>query len=422
MHVPAPVQRVLEAADVQIGGVRPWDIRLHDPELWDRILWRESLSLGDSYLCGGWDCDALDELLFRLLQAGTERSLTDGRDPHLVHQLIQELRINLQSPGPSIRTVSPYDDLHPQVHAAMLDPLRIHSCASWEHADSLEQAQKHTLLMICEKLCLRPGQRLLDIGCGWGGLAADAAHYYGVEVVGVSPSLEQVLYARRQWCHLPVRFELGDDRQLEQLAEAPFDRIVSVGLREHGGLDSLARFSACIRRMLRTDGLALLHTIGCHQHALRSDPWIDCQLVPDGQLPSPGQLAAAVTPHFLIEDWQNFGSDYDLTLMAWYRRFEAAWPQLRSKLTASWDLTRAETLPRFWRYSLLSCAAFFAPVRDSCGRCCSARLNGPPLIVHRPAVASVRMGPCPSVASALPHPRFSPLRLGHRSLQTDGAH
>lgn len=359
MQIPAPVQQVLNTADVQIDGERPWDIQVHDPSLWRRILWGGSLAMGDAYVDGGWDCAALDELFSRLLQAGADHSLAQGRHPRMALQRAQDLLLNLQTPGRSLRAVRRHYDVHPQVYAAMLDPLRIYSCGYWEHAGSLEEAQQHKLRLICEKLKLQRGQCLLDIGCGWGGLVAFAAENYGVAAVGVTLSVEQLLYARRQWSHLPVRFELCDYRQLERLAEPPFDRIVSVGMLEHVGPRNLATFSSCIRRCLRSDGLALLHTIGSRQRSHRTDAWIDTHIFPDGRLPSPGQLAEALEPQFLIEDWQNFGPDYDLTLLAWYRRFEAAWPQLRWSLAATGQLADPDRFRRFWRYYLLSCAGFF---------------------------------------------------------------
>ena len=359
MDPPATVQRVLDAADVAINGDRPWDLHVHDPSLWRRILWGGSLALGEAYCHGDWDCEALDELFSRLLQAGADRSLSQGKHPRLALRLSQDLLVNLQSPTRSARAVRHHYDVHPQVYAAMLDPLRIYSCGYWQYAHSLEEAQLHKLRLICSKLDLRPGQRLLDIGCGWGGLAAHAAEHHGVTVVGVTLSVEQLLFARRRWSHLPLRFELCDYRQLDRLGETPFDRVVSVGMLEHVGPRNLAPFIACVRRSLRPDGLALLHTIGSRRRSRRTDAWIDTHVFPNGRLPSPGQLAAAVEPHFLIEDWQNFGPDYDRTLVAWHQRFEDAWPQLRWSLAAAGDLASADGFRRFWRYYLLCCAGFF---------------------------------------------------------------
>lgn len=178
-------------------------------------------------------------------------------------------------------------------------------------------------------------------------MARFAAERYGVSVVGVTISEQQARLAR-ELCHdLPVEIRLQDYRALNE----PFDRVVSVGMFEHVGPRNYATFMQVVARCLVDNGLFLLHTIGGNRPTATTDPWIERYIFPNGVLPSPGQIARALEKVFVLVDWHNFGPDYDLTLMAWYRKFEAAWPALRSRYD--------ERFHRMWRYYLLSCAGAF---------------------------------------------------------------
>lgn len=233
------------------------------------------------------------------------------------------------------------------VFEAMLDSSMIYSCGYWEHAGNLEQAQIDKLDMICQKLRLRPGETLLDIGCGWGGLARFAAERYGVKVTGVTVSKEQLALARERCKGLPIDLLLQDYRDLQ----GQFDKIVSVGMFEHVGPKNYDTYFKTVRRLLKTDGIFLLHTIGVAQTSTGTDQWIDRYIFPNGKLPSAREIADAVEPWFIVEDWHNFGMDYDRTLMAWWERFEKAWPALQSRYDRRFYL--------MWKYYLLCCAGFF---------------------------------------------------------------
>jgi len=397
--MPPMLEAVLNAADVRLGGDRPWDLQLDGAEgitrLIRAVLERGSLGLGDAYVDGLWQCPALDQLFTRLLLAQGDSSLGQGSWLRSATWLLRERLMNLQSPARARVVARRHYDIAPQVYGAMLDPWLQYSCGYWQQATSLAQAQDHKLRLICEKLELSAGQRLLDIGCGWGGLAAYAARHFGVEGVGITLSPEQLRLARSRWGDLPVRFELCDYRQLEQLGCAPFDRIVSVGMYEHVGPRNAGAFFAAARSALKDDGLFLLHTIGYHCHSPRTDPWIDTHVFPNGRLPSPGELAMALEQDWLIEDWQNFGVDYDHTLMAWQANVEAAWPELAPALATELGGPRqVERFRRFWRYYLLCCAGFF---RSRQGQLWQLVLSKSELATtpRRPAYRSIRVGPCP---------------------------
>jgi len=393
--VPSPVLALLRQADVGLDGTRPWDLRLHRLDVLRRAALGGSLAFGEAYVRGDWDCERLDMLFDRLLRAGADRRFAAGRS---LGGRLAELATRLvdpQSPVRARRAVRHHYDIHPQVYGAMLDPWRQYSCGFWQHASSLEEAQRHKLTLIGEKLALEPGQRVLDIGCGWGGLAAWLAERHGVEVVGVTLSERQRDWARERWQGLPVRFELCDYRDLAALEQRPFDRIVSVGMLEHVGPRHLHRFFRELRRALQPEGLALVHTIGYPKRTAATDPWIAAHVFPGGRLPAAGELADALADDLLIEDWHGFGSDYDLTLMAWHGRFEQAWPELRPLLAADGGPEAAERFRRFWRYYLLCCAGFFRSRQGQLWQLVLSPAHGTRTTPYR----SVRPGPGPLAAA-----------------------
>jgi cyclopropane-fatty-acyl-phospholipid synthase len=405
--LPPLIQTVLSAADVRLGGDRPWDLQVQDPtsarRLARAVMQRGSLGLGDTYVEGLWDCTALDHLFTRLLLAQGDGELAQGSKLRSLLWLLRDQLFNLQSVSRAPTVARRHYDIQPQVYWAMLDPWLQYSCGYWQQADNLAQAQEHKLRLICEKLELRPGLRLLDIGCGWGGLAAYAARHYGVAVVGITLSSEQLKLARSRWDDLSVRFELCDYRHLARLGCSPFDRVVSVGMYEHVGPRNAPTFFAAVRQALRDDGLFLLHTIGYRCQSRHSDPWIDAHVFPNGRLPAPGELAGALEPHWLIEDWHNFGPDYDRTLMAWHHNVEAAWPQLAPALGGGADDgANAERFRRFWRYYLLCCAGFFRSRQGQLWQLVLSKANVPAIAKPAP-YRSIRAGSCalktPSAAS-----------------------
>jgi cyclopropane-fatty-acyl-phospholipid synthase len=229
----------------------------------------------------------------------------------------------------------------------MLDKQMAYSCGYWRDAGNLDEAQENKLDLICRKLGLQPGTKVLDIGCGWGSLAKYAAEKYKAEVVGITVSQEQVDLARKICGGLPVEIKLMDYRDIR----GQFDRIVSVGMIEHVGYKNYRTFMEVTHRCLQGDGLFLLHTIGSNKSRTSVDPWINKYIFPNGMLPSIKQLGSAIEGLFVMEDWHNFSADYDKTLMAWDGRFEDSWEKLKSKYD--------EGFHRMWRYYLLSCAGSF---------------------------------------------------------------
>jgi len=335
---------LLEKADVHIGGNRPWDIRVFDGKVPERVFSMGNVGLGEAYMDGHWEADRLDEFFSHILRAHLDRKVQPLR---LAFHALRTRLLNRQSLKRAWRVGEAHYDLGNDFYAAMLDPRMTYSCAYWEGASDLAQAQEAKLDLICRKLGLEPGMRLLDIGCGWGSLMGYAAERYGVDCVGITVSKEQAAWAQQRYAGLPLEFRLQDYRSVNER----FDRIASVGMFEHVGRKNHHTFMEVARRCLADDGLFLLHTIGKNQRDLVSDAWIDKYIFPNGELPSVGQIGDAVDDLFIVEDLHNFGADYDRTLMAWYGNFEAAWPRFRDRL--------GERFRRMWRYYLLSCAGAF---------------------------------------------------------------
>jgi cyclopropane-fatty-acyl-phospholipid synthase len=344
---PEVLRQLLAGTGIRFNGDAPWDIQVRDPALYRRVLTQGSLGFGEAYMDGMWDAQAPDQLFHRLLSADIDDKLVGIARLRIALEVLRHKLFNLQSSERAFQVGKQHYDAGNDVFEAMLDPTMSYSCGFWQRATNLDEAQRDKLDMICRKLELQPGERLLEIGCGWGGLARHAASEYGVEVVGITVSREQQQLARERCAGLPVDIRLMDYRKLT----GRFDKLVSVGMFEHVGPKNYDVYFDAANRLLSDDGLFLLHTIGIHKTAHKTDAWIDRYIFPNGKLPSASELASAVEGRFLIEDWHNFGQDYDRTLMAWWERFEVAWPRLREKYD--------ERFFRMWKYYLMCCAGFF---------------------------------------------------------------
>jgi cyclopropane-fatty-acyl-phospholipid synthase len=339
------VKETLARAGVEINGGQPWDIQVHRPEWYSKIVTGGSLALGETYMDGWWECEALDQLFHRLLRAGLDNG-NEGALRKAISNLAAIL-FNRQSPSRAGQVARRHYDLGNELFMAMLDQGMNYSCAYWDGSSDLDQAQENKLDLICQKLRLEPGMRLLDIGCGWGGLARFAAERYGVRVKGITISQEQAGLAAERCQGLPVEIRLQDYRDLE----GGFDRVVSVGMFEHVGYKNYRTFMQKAADCLADGGLFLLHTIGNNTTTVSCDPWISTYIFPNGMLPSPKQITEAAEGLFVLEDWHSFGEHYDQTLMAWHRKFLAAWDQLQSRYD--------QRFFRMWTYYLLCCAGGF---------------------------------------------------------------
>jgi cyclopropane-fatty-acyl-phospholipid synthase len=339
------VVALMEAAGIHPGGPGACDPQVSNPHFYGRVLREGSLGLGESYMDGWWTVGSLDGMLFRLMEHGVDDRV------HGLHAWLDDFRsrlLNLQSGRRALAVGERHYDLGNDLFEAMLGKRLVYSCGYWREATDLDAAQEAKLDLVCRKLGLRPGMRVLDIGCGWGEALKFAAERYGVSGVGVTISREQAGYAQQLCAGLPVEIRLQDYHALHE----PFDRIFSIGMFEHVGAKNYRAYFEVARRCLKApDDLFLLHCIGNNVSVRHTDPWIARYIFPNSMLPSARQVAEAGEGLFVMEDWHNFGADYDLTLQAWRGNVEAAWDRLPPRYD--------ERFRRMWRFYLAASMAAF---------------------------------------------------------------
>lgn len=339
-------------AGIAINGTQPWDIQVHDERLYKRVLHQGSLGFGEAYMEQWWDCQHLDEMIARVVRARLSEKIEHqgwlAVKLLLTKLLARTFFINQQSKNRAFIVGKRHYDIGNHLYRAMLDKNMVYSCGYWRHANDLDAAQLAKLRLVCEKLKLKPGQKILDIGCGWGSFAKFAAEHYGVSVVGLTISAEQAKLGQENCVGLPIEIRMQDYREINE----PFDHIVSIGMFEHVGYKNYRTYFQVAHRCLKEEGLFLLHTIGSNKSTTKGDDaWINKYIFPNGQLPSMVQISSAHEDLFILEDLHNFGADYDKTLMAWFANFDRHWATLKTHYD--------ERFYRMWRYYLLSCAGSF---------------------------------------------------------------
>jgi cyclopropane-fatty-acyl-phospholipid synthase len=337
---------LLASAGIAVDGPQPWDVTIHDERVWARVLRDGTLGAGEAYVEGWWDSRALDQTVERLQRIDLVDALRDNWSvvPHLLKARV----LNLQSLRHAFGNGQHHYDIGNDLYEAMLDRRMMYTCALWSTgARTLGEAQEAKLALICTKLGLRPGMRVLDLGCGWAGFAAYAAERFDVEVVGLTVSNEQVRYAKDHFAHLPIDIRLADYRT----ASGSYDAVVSIGLMEHVGPKNYRGYMELVDRCLAPGGVAFVHTIGGNRSTAHIDAWFDKYIFPNATLPSLAQLVTAMEGILIPEDVHNIGEDYDPTLMAWYQRFHDAWPELRARYD--------DRFYRMWTFYLLASAGSF---------------------------------------------------------------
>lgn len=344
--------QILALANIKIGGQDPWDIHVNNEQFYTRTLKNPALGLGETYMAGWWDCASLDEFFYRIFHADLENVVsTDTRFlNNIVHAKFRTFLtqlFNYQTKDRSLEVGKRHYDIGNDLYHLMLDKRMNYSCGYWQNCDTLDAAQEAKLDLICRKLNLQPGMNVLDIGCGWGGFSKYAAEKYGVSVVGVTISQQQLLLAQELCAGLPVEIRFQDYRDVTE----KFDRLVSIGMFEHVGHKNYGEYMHVAHRCLKDGGLFLLHTIGNNFSTTTANDWTAKYIFPNGNLPSVKQIGAAIEKLFVMEDWHNFGSDYEKTLMTWYKNFNNHWDSLKT----SYD----EQFRRMWNFYLLSCAGAF---------------------------------------------------------------
>jgi cyclopropane-fatty-acyl-phospholipid synthase len=249
------------------------------------------------------------------------------RDKELFGGLFDKYKLaqNLQTTDKSLEVAEIHYDLGNDLYTAMLGSTMNYTCAYWKKdTKTLDEAQINKMDLIARKLKLKPGMKVLDIGCGFGSMAKYLAENYKVSVVGYTISKEQIDFARKQCKGLNVEFFLEDYRN----AVGVFDRVYSIGIFEHVGVHNYREYFEVAHRCLTDDGIHLLHTIGLRDNRCpKTHEWVNTYIFPGGELPFPEDIFTYSSGLFMCEDLHNIGYSYSLTLQAWLKNFEAHWEE-----------------------------------------------------------------------------------------------
>lgn len=349
------IEKILEKADVKINGKDPWDIQVLNKNLVNRVIAKGIVGAGEAYMDGWWECRAIDEMICKLRNSNLYDFVK--KDPKLIFSLIGAKLFNLQGKNRAFNVGKKHYDISNALFENMLDKRLVYTCGYWKGAKNLDQSQEAKLDLVCKKIGLKAKDKILDIGCGWGSFAKYAAEKYKAIVTGITVSKEQVELGNKLCKGLPVKIYLKDYRDLGKLPDSisadKFDHIVSLGMFEHVGYKNYRTFMQIVHNCLKDTGLFLLHTIGGNSSVTSTNPWIDKYIFPGGMLPSIAQIGKSIENLFVMEDWHNFGADYDKTLMAWFKNFNKNWQKIKKSTNLD------ERFYRMWKLYLLSCAGSF---------------------------------------------------------------
>jgi cyclopropane-fatty-acyl-phospholipid synthase len=351
MSIKKLITNTLKKAGININGNNPWDIKVVDERFYEDVASRGSLGFAEGYMKGWWKTESIDKLVYKLWKSGIGKKEKFGFliKPFFV---LRRLFTNTGSEKRSAEIGEKHYDAGIDLYSQMLGKYMAYSCGYWEKAKNLDRAQLDKMEMICKKLYLKPGMTVLDVGCGFGELLIYMVEKYKVKVVGVTVSKDQYKIAKEKcknfnssatvlFCdyrHIPKKYGL-------------FDRIVSVGMAEHIGWKNYRTYMKTIHKKLKENGIFLLHTIGIDKESITTDPFIDKYIFPGSIIPSEKRLIRSMRELFVLQDWHNFGADYDKTLMAWFNNFQKNWGLIKNKYDNNFY--------RMWKFYLLSCAGAF---------------------------------------------------------------
>jgi cyclopropane-fatty-acyl-phospholipid synthase len=342
----AIVRELFALAGITVGGTEPGDIRVRDPRFYERVLRDASIGFGEAYMDEWWETDALDVTIDKICRANLKQKITGSWRMRAL--TVKAMLLNLQAKSRSGASVEAHYDIGNDLYTRMLDERMVYTCGYWKHAKTLTEAQEAKLDLVCRKVGLQPGMRVLDLGCGWGGFASWAAEKYGCSVLGVTLSHDQVALGNQLWGpagkKLDVELRLSDYRDVR----GTFDRVVSIGMMEHVGPKNHRTMMEVIDRCLVDDGVALVHTIANNRSLRHGTPFIEKYIFPNAVAPSIAQIGRALEGLFVLEDLHNIGPDYDPTLMAWWHNFERSYAEIAARYDRKFFL--------MWKFYLLAAA------------------------------------------------------------------
>ncbi len=343
-------QDLLKNCGITINGDKSYDILVYNEKLYDRVSRQGSLALGEAYMDGWWDCKSLDEFFNKIIRTDIEGKIkTNFKMLYFFswNSLLYYFKSSYINSKKAFEVAEKHYDIGNDLYKIMLDKRLAYTCGYWKGAKNLDEAQEAKLKLICQKIGLKKGQKILDIGSGWGSFIKFAAEKYEADALGITVSKEQKNLADKLNSGFKAETRILDYRDINER----FDHIVSVGMFEHVGYKSYRKFMKIAHEALDDNGLFLLHTIGGNKSVKFGDPWIGKYIFPNGMLPSLKQISEAVEGLFVIEDIHNFGADYDKTLMCWYKNFDEGWDKIEKKYD--------KRFYRMWKYYLLLCAGSF---------------------------------------------------------------
>ncbi len=344
------VRELLLGAGIEVDGSAPHDIQVHDKAFYTRVLRDGSLGFGESYMDGQWDAESLDEALYRILLGKLD--VVARSNIRLVLYVARAKLFNLQSSSRAFEIGEHHYDIGNELYERMLDSSMAYTCAYWRGgATTLKEAQRAKFDLICRKVGLEQGMKVLELGCGWGGFAKFAAENYGVSVLGLTVSKEQTEFGRTYTEGLPVEIRTQDYREVS----GTYDAVISIGLLEHVGPKNYRTYMEVVDRCLAEDGVGFAHTIAGNRAVETIEPWFAKYIFPNAVLPTVGSIGASMDDLFVCEDVHNIGPDYDTTLMAWHANFLDTWSELQKLDPNKYN----ERFYRMWRYYLLVSAAGF---------------------------------------------------------------
>jgi cyclopropane-fatty-acyl-phospholipid synthase len=340
------IRELFGLADIEIGGTRPGDIQVKDHKFYERTLRGASLGFGESYMDGEWETDALDVTIDKVMRANLKQKIQGSWK--LKALTAKALLLNLQSKARSGPSVEAHYDIGNDLYTRMLDDRMVYTCGYWKDAKTLQESQDAKLDLVARKVGLKPGMRVLDMGCGWGGMASWAAEKYGCSVLGVSLSKDQVALGNEMWGpngkKLDVELKLMDYRDVR----GQFDRVISIGMMEHVGPKNHRHMLQAMHERLKDDGVALIHTIANNRSLRHGTAWVEKYIFPNAVAPSLAQMGKAMEGLFVPEDLHNIGPDYDPTLMAWWDNFDRTYSEISHRYDRKFYL--------MWKFYLLAAA------------------------------------------------------------------
>lgn len=338
------IKRLCKRSDIELGI----DIIIRDRSTYKNIITKGSLGLGESYMKKKWDSPHLDVLIAKLIKAGTHKNNLFGAFTKAI-LWAKSVVFNLQNRKNAPLLSETHYNAGNHLFKSFLDKNMIYSCAYFKNTDDLNQAQLNKIKIVGHKLDLHPGEKVLDIGCGWGGTARILSEMFDVEVTGVSDSTEMIKYANENNAGKKVKFIRADYRDIK----GKFDKIYNIGFLEAVGPKNFRSFMKQVNDLLHDNGIFLTHTIGGKYSVNKGDPWLDKYIFPHGVLPSKKQIEKSVKSLFVIRDFEAFGSYYETTLMHWSKNLNKNWHTIKD------PFDNPEMFKRMMDYYLMSCKAAF---------------------------------------------------------------